>query len=242
MKKLGIIGCGWTLTKNIDLLKENFQLVVSTTTAEKADAFKQKGVSSQILIIKEGLSSNVLSFLDCDALVISLPVSKTRNDEERDRVLYEGIKNFQGKIIKFSSTGVYADEEGIFDEESSVPEGLLKNAEHLFHSYFPKGIVMRLGGLMGNERNLSNFRMSLGNTDKNINYVHYADVGKALHFILQSKASQIVYNIVAPEHPLISEILNISAPEKVWKRIIHPKRLLEEGYTFLFPNPKQFAG
>ncbi len=244
MKKLGIIGCGWTFTKNLDLLQNHFDLVVSTTTPLKLEYFQAKNcVAYELDFSRPSTWSCIPDFLSCESLLIGLPVSRTRDDAKRDSTLYAALKNYPGKIYKLSSTGVYPSQHGIYTEKSSISDGLLADAENLFWGFFPDGKILRLGGLMGGDRKLNNFtkRSDPSFLGKQVNYIHYEDVARAFIFIEYENPSLKVYNVVAPEHPTVSQILEVDGDLNSENRLIIPQHLEDLKFKWNYPDPRTFA-
>ena len=110
---------------------------------------------------------------------------------------------------------------------------------------YPQTNILRFGGLMGDERALKNMfkNRTPENPGKPTNYIHYEDILPIIDLFLHSEIKAETYNIVAPEHPSIAEVLNIESENNGdhQQRIISSEKLIQDfNYTFIHPNPKYF--
>jgi nucleoside-diphosphate-sugar epimerase len=149
-----------------------------------------------------------------------------------------------------SSTGVYSDAQGIYDERSALDKSterqrVLVSAEQLVTKQ--DGKVLRLAGLVGPGREPGNF--VAGKTLKSsshslVNMIHQQDVIDAIFTVLsQWKMAQPIYNVCHGWHPTrISyyqqkcEALNTVTPEfscheKV-ERIIDGSAICQLGFKY----------
>src|SRR5690606_38184319 len=120
-------------------------------------------------------------------------------------------------------------------------------AETLVRNQYPQTNILRLGGLMGDDRSLKNIYKNREpeNPEKAANYIHYEDILAVVELFIKSERKGETYNLVAPEHPTIAEILNPESAktekntEK--QRIISSEKLIRDfNYQFIHPNPKNF--
>ena len=105
------------------------------------------------------------------------------------------------------------------------------------------------GGLMGDERALKNMfkHKSPENPQKKANYIHFEDILRIVELLINSDTTSEIYNIVAPEHPSIAEILQLNTPENTNLPTENKHRIMSSAhfiqnfnYTFIHPNPKYF--
>ena len=85
------------------------------------------------------------------------------------------------------------------------------------------------------------------NPQKKANYIHFEDILRIVELLINSDTPSEIYNIVAPEHPSIAEILQLNTPENTnlptenKHRIISSAHFIQNfNYTFIHPNPKYF--
>ena len=242
--RVAIIGCGWVGTRLSLYLKErNHHVIVTTTSSEKISSLKNN--ASEVHLFDFSIPQNFDFLNEIDVAIFSMPISRNH--------WFEGFKNLNQtfpKTILFSSTGIYPTENQIFTENDTknLREDILAS-ENLVTEKFPQTTILRFGGLMGDERSLQNmFRnRQPENPDKPTNYIHYEDILAIVEQILHSDKKGRIYNLVAPEHPTIAEILNLEIQKpnkeniKKNQRIISSESLIQDfNYTFIHPNPKYF--
>jgi len=150
-----------------------------------------------------------------------------------------------------SSISVYREFDIEVDEDICIlKKSLQYEAEQLIQSLRKSVIILRLGGLMGDDRVSGRWSKVKSFSDGAVNYVHRDDVIEIVKKIIASNIDNGLYNVVAPEHPLRSQVHKSNANkfgftlgtfEGMTHRKVSSKRLLEHlGYKFLYPNPLEF--
>lgn len=242
--KIAIIGCGWVGFRLAKYLTgKNHHVVATTTSAEKIPLLE--GISTEVHLL-DFAATRDFSFLDeVEMTVFSMPISR--------ETWLEGFKNLDQKLKKsllFSSTGIYPTENKTFTEKDTqnLRPDILR-AENTVLEQYPQTTVLRFGGLMGDERSLQNIFKNRApeNPEKKANYIHYEDILNIVDLLLTSDRSGEIYNVVAPEHPSIAEILSRENEDGFLQfdgkkhRIISSEHLVQNlNYTFIHPNPKYF--
>lgn len=242
--KIAIIGCGWVGKRLAQYLTDrNHHIIATTTTPEKIAALEK--VATEVYLLDFKTTTDFIFLNEIDVAIFSMPISQNGWLGG-----FENLNQQFPKTILFSSTGIYPKEPEIFtekDTENLRPDIL--NAENLVKEKYPQTTILRFGGLMGDERSLRKIYQNRtpDNPQKKANYIHYEDILRAVELVIQSEKSGEVYNVVAPEHPTIAEILNLESQETSLKsgdnpqRIISSDHLIQEfNYTFIHPNPKYF--
>ena len=242
--KIAIIGCGW-LGKRLakHLTSRNHHVIVTTTSPEKVDDLKEVAAEVHVLDFSKDFDADFLN--DAEVAIFSMPVSR--------HSWFEGFKKLGTQFRKsvfFSSTGIYPQQNGIFTEEHRENlRGDLLASEQLVKTKYPETIILRLGGLMGDERSLKNFYADRQppEPEKKVNYIHYGDISAMVELLLSVDHQNKLYNIVAPEHPTVLEVLNAdqeagkSSSNEDGDRIISSDLFIKEfNYKFIHPNPKYF--
>ena len=242
--RVAIIGCGWVGTRLSFYLKErNHHIIVTTTSSEKISSLKNS--ASEVHLLDFSIPKNFDFLNEIDVAIFSMPISRNN--------WFEGFKNLNQtfpKTILFSSTGIYPTENQIFTENDTenLREDILAS-ENLVIEKFPQTTILRFGGLMGDNRSLQNIfkNKSPENPHKKANYIHYEDILAVVEQIIYSDKKGEIYNVVAPEHPTIAEILNLEIQkpnkENIEKnqRIISSEHFIQDfNYKFIHPNPKYF--
>lgn len=238
--RIAIIGAGWVGSKLAEFLtKKNYHVIATTTSPEKILPLQKVATEVHLMNFAQNPDFSVLQSVDM--AIFSMPISRNSWFEG-----FQKLKTEFPKTLLFSSTGIYPQEQEIFTEENT---GNLRSdisaAETLVRNQYPQTNILRLGGLMGGDRSLQNIYKNREpeNPDKAANYIHYEDILAVVELFINSERKGETYNLVAPEHPTIAEILH---PEKTKKstgkqRIISSEKLIRDfNYQFIHPNPKNF--
>ncbi len=228
MKTVGIFGCGWLGKPLFSELKKEFEVECFSRETTKDDApFWQ----SDTLIIAMHTKDNYLATLQKIAAL-------TKPD---------------ANIILMSSTSVYKEFDGNVDESAVISQSsLIKEAEELLLGLRERVLVLRLGGLMGEDRVAGRWKSATKFSDGYVNYIHRDDVIAIINRMLERDITQGIYNLVAPLHPTRLEIhqknaqnfsVDVGEFEGFTRRKVLSHKLVEElGYSFKYPNPLEFWG
>jgi hypothetical protein len=257
MKKIGIIGCGWLGIRISKHLQTHYELYTTTTSEEKKSELTAMGLHSITIqfsdneIIKNFKKWDIIQELD--ALIITVPFSK-RTPIDQLKIRFENISLFIGEfkkpIFMMSSIGIYPQINISMDESYTAEEELeptLLSIEKAMKSHYPEINILRLGGLMGDNRVFSNYTIS--DPDQAVNHVHYEDICLIIEKMIGMNITSTTYNLVAPEHPTKQEVIvyqknipsGISLPDKKPQRIISSKNLESDiNYIYKNPDPKKF--
>lgn len=252
MKKIGIIGYGWLGERIADSLSGKFFIYTTTTSHEKAEQLNAKGLNTIVASFPDYQLSDPISrwnvLDDIDILIITIPISGKRccasSLYNRIQNLSAFIGDFQGQMFLMSSTGVYPDLSKDFTEEDIPVEQV--SGERMMKNKYPQINILRLGGLMGDNRLLKNYNIS--NPDHVVNHIHYKDISGSILKMIEKGSSHKLYNITAPIHPVKSQVMNaqknIEDPEEITtmkgKKILSSKLIKELEYVFQYPDPRKF--
>ncbi|WP_310442151.1 hypothetical protein [Sulfurimonas sp.] len=225
-KSVGIIGCGWLGKPLSDELSKNLHVeCFSRQTTHDNSPFWQ----SDIVIIAINTKDNYLETLKKIA-TLTKPASN---------------------IILMSSISIYREFDEEVDESFEITKpSLIKEAEELVLSLRDNVIILRLGGLMGDDRVAGKWKSATDFSDGYVNYIHKDDVINIVKNIIENIVHIGIYNAVAPQHPTREEV-HIKNSQKFGydignfngfsNRIVSSDKLIEElDYTFLHPNPLEF--
>lgn len=190
-----LAGAGWLGKPLAFRLKEvGYSVRVIGRSPEKQAKFKRLGLAYQVVDYEQ------LPKLKHEKLMICLPPC-----EHYLRIIQNILNAVHPSFVLFtSSTSVYAQTAGSVNE-NSVCEGnpLLVEAEKLILNGPPTGAVLRLGGLIGPERNPAKHfsgKSNLSNGLAPVNLIHQSDILRFVELILQQNLSGI-HNVVHPFHP-----------------------------------------
>jgi len=225
-KKIGVIGCGW-LGKPLFLsLSEDFEVECFSRETTTDDSAFWKNDS---IIIAINTKDNYLQTLE---KIAKLSTCKTN-------------------IILMSSISVYREFDTEIDERAVITKkALQKEAEELMQSLRDRLVILRLGGLMGYDRVAGRWKKVSTFSDGEVNYIHRDDVVNITKQIIQNDIQGGIFNLVAPQHPLRSEVhkknakkfgLTLGVFDGRTNRIVTCKNMQDRlNYEFLYPNPLEF--
>lgn len=250
MQKIGIIGCGWLGLRLAEHLSPRFEIYTTTTSIDKKETLDAKGFHPTLVCFTdyqqtEKTEWNIIS--DLDIIIITIPFSEktccVSSLYNRTQNLHAFIGDFKGLMFFMSSTSVYPDLEQEFVEED-VPLNQI-SGERMMKGKFPQINILRLAGLMGDNRLLSNYNIS--NLDVSVNHIHYVDICLVVEKMMALKSQSKVYNVVAPLHPSKSEVINAQKnkpyseeSEPKGKRISSAKLIADLDFEFQYPDPWYF--
>lgn len=249
-KKLGIIGCGWLGNHIAERLSNQYEIFATTTTESKTEELQSKGYHTTLVSFPNELNAEMKEWevaKELDAIIISVPFSGIRgaqipmNDKRQNLLNFLG--DFKGQLFLASSTGVYPETEKEFTEDDKPAHEV--ESESFILEKFPQTNILRLAGLMGDQRLLKNYNIS--SLYQLVNHIHYADICSVVEKMLDNKSESKVYNVVAPIHPNKEEVINAqknlpySGETRKVGRTISPERLIEElDFEFQYPDPRYF--
>lgn len=266
MFKISFIGCGWLGTRTAHYLNhKGHEVTGSATRIKKANSLALQNINSTVIKITDDIASSTYNtdFFRSDILIISLKPNRQNDDKgyfkkQINTIAQLAEQNHVKKIIFWSSTSVYGDNKTIVDESSALnptrPSGFsLIEAENILLSNTNfKTTVLRLGGLIGYERNpyeTIKQNKKAGSLFVPVNLVHADDVIQITELALSSTENQ-VFNVVSDQHPLridyyakaytelgvLPEAFNQNAARN-FKVVNNTKIKQELNYSFLLSNP-----
>jgi len=225
-KKVGIIGCGWLGRPLAEELSRSFSIecFLRETTADDS------------------------SFWQNDTIIIAI---NTKDNYLQTLQKIARLTKPTCNIILMSSTSVYREFDEDVDESFEITKpALQKEAEDLMLGLKDNILILRLGGLMGDNRISGKWKNISTFSDGPVNYIHKDDAINITKKMIENGVTRGIYNLVAPEHPLRSEVhkknsenfgLRLGIFEGMTKRVVLSRALVERlDYTFLYSNPLEF--
>lgn len=212
MKTFTILGTGWLGFELAKAFKDDYLIKASSRNEEKIKMYEEEGFSSYIL------NENNLDFLDellnTNYLFVNFPPSKFDDYLGFLEKIYshKKIKNIE-KIIFISSTSIYPNIEGFFDEDFKIEDSSSKivfEAENLVLNR--SDIIFRVSALVGANR-VSGRRLSnkiVEYPKSVINFVHRNDVIDATKFVIVNNIDGI-FNLCSKEHPTKEELYSFNS-------------------------------
>jgi len=240
--RVSIFGCGWLGRALAKRLRPK-HVVFGAVRSE----------GSMVQLRKENITAfqnpaPLSPFWDAEVLVVSISPRDAYLETLAQLPHIVGPSVVQ--VILLSSTSVYGDIGGIIDETSPIQsESIVARGEAQFKRDFPKGVIIRLGGLMGDDR-IAGQWASKTLEDTPVNYIHQADAVGVIEQVIEQKVQNETINAVAPVHPKRSmvykknaELFGFELPQfKEGKEKVvsgeKSRRLLL--YTYRFDDPRRF--
>lgn len=271
MKTISIIGLGWIGEPlAFHLQEKGFQVIGSTTSAEKQERLLKKGLQSIRFLLNphpEGVGFHAL--FQSEILVVNIP-PRTRSGNgtfhlEQVKYLRSLINNSSiQKVIFVSSTGVYPEAHSPEKYEEDFPltlentgnETIFKAEQMMSKDRNFDLTIVRFGGLMGEDRIPGNYFSGKENVAgyTRVNYIHQTDAVKMISWIIENELWNETFNGVAPIHPLRRDVyeknahdLGIAPPASYQNeaggndRLIDSSKILKTGFEFEFPDPLEFG-
>lgn len=250
-KTLTILGCGWLGKKIIPILKPYFSIYGTTQTESSRQQVEQLGAKAQVIDFNTNDGSSYQNIIDdSDAVIISLPVSKKQANLQATEHISSLLESFKGNLFLFSSIGIYPQDNQWFTEDNhlNLNENILA-IETAYRHALPQINILRLAGLMGDERRFSNYfkDKAIPNPHQGVNHIHYEDIAQVIKVMIEQNCHSKLLNIVAPEHPTKQQVYTYQTegvlinPERVPSRLVSSEKLISEfNYNFIHPNPIYF--
>ncbi|HRG37440.1 MAG TPA: SDR family oxidoreductase [Bacteroidia bacterium] len=263
---ISILGCGWLGLPLAELLvKKQFNVMGSVTTAEKLIVLKKKGIIPfQLELTDEKIIGDRLSeFFHADLLIINIPPGRRKDvvyyHKAQIQQLITALKKGTIKqVIFISSSAVYPDlNKVVFENETEQPEKesgkALLEAEQLLRDQtnFTTTII-RFAGLIGPDRHPGKFlagKQNVANGEAPVNLIHRDDCIALIAEIIEQEAWGDIFNACADNHPsrnlfyttaakqLALEIPSFAKDEAKFKIINSDKIKKRLKYSFKFPDP-----
>lgn len=253
MQTVSVLGCGWLgLPLGVAFATSGWRVFGSTTSTAKFPALEAAGISPFHLDLAAPKLPDLSLFLACDLLIVAVPPGKLPDYANAiARVVAAAAQ--RPKILFISSTGVYPETEGLFDEThpltpANTPRPEILAAELLL---YPSDLILRCAGLMGYDRIAGKRQIRLL-ANAPVNHVHRDDVIAAACLLIEKNASG-TYNLCAPQHPMRRELYQTNAARyglatprfatdsPVINRRIDGTLLIREfGFGYAHPDPLRF--
>jgi nucleoside-diphosphate-sugar epimerase len=225
-KSVGIVGCGWLGKPLAEALLDEF----------KVECFSRKNTTDDS------------SFWQSDIIVIAI---NTKNNYLQTLRKIASLISPSSKIILMSSISVYRAFDTEVDESAHITKiGLQREAEELMLTLRDDVLILRLGGLMGDDRIAGKWKKVSTFSDGAVNYIHRIDVIEIIKKMIEENLSSGIFNLVAPLHPLRSEVHKKNSQEFGFKlgtfegrthRVVSSDAVIKKlNYSFIYPDPLEF--
>ena len=218
MHQLGILGCGWLgVPLGLHLKTLGYNIRGSRRSNAGVSDLNDKGINGYEVTLEENQSSGIKSFIEkLETLIISIPPGKKSNEDDYVTKIQNLLSNVDStdikRIIFLSSISVYGPSGGEYDELSPInpvtsAAKAVCNCEGLINISPIPSIIIRLGGLIGEDRNpifqLQNRKIR--NPKGRINFIHQYDAVNGIAKLVLNNELKGVFNLVSPHHPIRKE-------------------------------------
>lgn len=226
--KIGVVGCGWLgLPLAESLVKNGHQVIGSTTQEEKLQTISSKGIDPilfQLSPAPEGVDFDKL--FQVDLLIINIPPGRKRNtpefyEEQIKHLKHALLSSEVRRVIFISSTSYYPntnDQVTIntpFNFNNGSSKAVVKGEQQIAEIE-QSLIILRCGGLMGNDRIPGKWFSGKPTKGANtpVNYIHLDDIIKTIESLITTWSKEPknrVMNLVSNHHPTRKEVHEIMA-------------------------------
>ena len=267
--KIAIMGCGWLgfpLAKH--LLKNGYLINGSTTKEEKINQLRIAGIQPYLLTASPELKGTQLpDFFNVKTLILNIPPGRRRSDvevfhlQQIKSIVIKAEAHGIEKFIFLSSTSVYGDQNKEVTESTQLlpntaSSRALKEVEEWLKSLDLEVTILRLGGLVGEDRKAGRFlagKKNVKNGQTPVNLLHQDDGINIIHQIIKQEKWGEIFNCCSDEHPTREAFYTAQAikqnfepptflpePSSNFKIVSNQKIKKSLNYTFQYPNPMGF--
>lgn len=244
MKKGLIIGKGWLGSRLEKYLEKQFLIETTKRISNAKNCFSINFDDYKSEKIKHNY----------DFVIVTIPFGRRNNLEDlqkRFQHLINFLGDYNNQLILLSSTAIYPESNDVISE-TIIKTIHLNNhyysIENQLKEKYNQLVILRLGGLMGDDRFLSKYlTLEHLNPSQIVNHIHYKDVCQVIEKMIRINKNSSIYNTVAPEHPTKEEVLEYQLNKKTISstnregKIISSQKIQDEfNYKFLYPNPVYF--
>ena len=252
LKNIGIVGCGWLGIRLAQHLTANNRIYTTTTSEEKAETLTALNFTPSVINFDqaEDIQKNE-EWKNLDCIIITVPFPRSKEEkflERRCQQINSFLKGYQNQLFMMSTIGIYLTSEGIVSEKNIDQKSLntkILTVENSIKTEFPQLNILRLAGLMGDDRYLSKYKISEPN--QLANHIHYEDVIFIIEKMIHLEMNNKCYNLVAPEHPTKQQILDYQTQKRYSENVSgYGKKIISEllpselNYAYKHPNPIYF--
>lgn len=217
MKKIGLIGYGWVGIQFAEAFREQYAFWGTTTSEDKKTKLEQKNLRTFLYNSSNPIPAEMQQEIEkSDVIVLTVPPVRTQSADgiQEDKEAY--FKQLERlisaipadrKIIFTSSTGIYQHKKGIVFENDvriSEEDNSMACIEWQLHQKFKNNLtVLRLGGLVSNDRHYGHFFVGKENLPFGldfVNIVHTGDVIRIIDQVIEKNMFGETFNVVSDCH------------------------------------------
>jgi nucleoside-diphosphate-sugar epimerase len=237
--KVWILGFGWLGQYILNAFRSDASAIAAVSrNEEKVHALKELGLTPIIVSPAKYFIPDTIPFIP-DVVICTIPPSKNPDDYALWCTYFLAmISSFEvaganPQWIYTSSTGIYPDTDGRFDEAFPVTAQSARQMYLVMHEKVIQSqangnaCIVRLGGLLGEGRDAIKFyhhQAERFHASEPVNMIHGSD---AAAFILHAVKNQLkgIFNVCSPQHPARQAFYQKACHDKG----LTPNRMKEEG-------------
>lgn len=259
-----VIGGGWVgapLSRSLSL--EGHSVAVTTRSEQKQAAFKLADLEPVFWDCDQHAPGSIRALalqkaaVNATHWVLTIPPNKQWNQIENEQwhqdVCDAAIACGIQRLVVFSSTSVYPDE-GVVREQDALVSSISPHSgksllalEHVFDAAPFEAVVLRFGGLIGEDRHpgLRASKKGWRYPNRRMNVTSLQDAIRACEHALFSSTMSGAYNVVSPDHPTYLDfgkcLVNLKWPSILGHsrdhlapsgRSVSSERLMNTGFVF----------
>jgi nucleoside-diphosphate-sugar epimerase len=266
VKTVSILGCGWLGTAiGKKFLTNGVAVKGSVVSTDSYNRLETTGIQTyHIRIDPDGVAIDYKNFFNTDVLIIALPPRGENVIESFPQQINQIVQLIGetkiARVLFVSSTSVYQPWNGVVREGDEgypgKPTGrsLIKAEKILLALPDVKTTIVRLGGLIGYDRNPARFLSGKKNVaaDTPVNLIHRDDAVQIIFDLIQKNIWGEVFNVCSPHHPTKKEfytkaasISGLPAPKfdflhENYKIVNSDKLISRLGYSFRYFSPMDY--
>ncbi len=264
---VGIMGCGWLGTALAQcLLNDNIEVFATVTSIEKQKVLKNLAINSEQVQLPTSVNElkNKHVFKQAQLVICITPQLKYGKKDYALKIknIISAANNGQVEhIILISTSAVYGNlignisEDAVLDLNNEKVQALV-NAEQALEGFLGAKTILRLTGLVGEDRHPGRFlagKTALSNANAAVNLIHQQDaVGILRCLLMNRKGSQKteIFNACCNTHITRKEFyqkatktINLTPPtflpdtKQSKRKIIVTKKIQDKhNYQFVYPE------
>lgn len=273
---IGIIGCGWLGTALArSLLSDHVNVLATTTSSDKQNRLKNLGISSELLQLPDNHDElkNKKIFNQNQLVICITPQLKYGKKDyaiKINNLVLAANYNRVKHIILISTSAVYGNLTGNINEDAALDLSnekvlALVNAEQALKNFSGSKTILRLTGLVGEDRHPGRFlagKKELKNGNTAVNLIHQQDAVGIIRCLLTANiqaykttrsknnieifngtsnthvSRQVFYQKAAQALNLIpAEFLPVTNKNNGASKIIEAKKIQDKhNYKFVYPD------
>jgi len=213
MSRVCIIGMGWLGLQLAEKLKaKGYEVLGTVSSVEKQNSLKNAFNAIEVFKLNEISLNQLWNDENIDCFILTIPPSASNQYATKMKELTFHLLDVHPKasLIYTSSSSVYGSEPRSVSEESETkPESanakeIVAIEQHLIKNYESRSCIIRLGGLVGENRHPVKYlsgKTGLSKGKAPVNLIHAEDICRLMIHLIQNNIVSGIYNLCCQDHP-----------------------------------------